>query len=154
MIRAARESDAAEIARIINLAFEVERGFRRGERTSESEVRELMGNEAFFVAEVDGRLVGAIEARVDGAAGYFGMLAVDPSARRGGVGAALVRTAEGHCRGLGCTRMTLSTGEERAELIPWYEKMGYRLTDVRVSSNPAFKRPIRVVTLERPLAGP
>src|SRR5437899_1154365 len=38
-IRRATASDADEIARIINAAFEMEREFRRGERTSPSEVR-------------------------------------------------------------------------------------------------------------------
>ena len=37
-IRQATASDADKVARIINVAFEIEREFRRGERTSPSEV--------------------------------------------------------------------------------------------------------------------
>src|SRR2546422_8133606 len=152
-IRRATALDANEIARIINAAFEVEQEFRRGERTSSSEVLSSISlrNERFLVAEDGGRLVGAVEVRVDGDSGYFGMLAVDASVRRGGIGRALVEAAEAHCRGAGCSVMTMSTGENRTELIPYYEKMGYRVAAVEPSTNPAFKYPIRVVKMEKPL---
>src|SRR4051812_8650348 len=139
----ATDADAVEIARIINAAFEIEREFRKGERTSPAEVRRLMAKDAFLVAEREGRLIGAVEVRVRGTAGYFGMLAVDTAARRGGVGRALVQAAEEHCRRAGCTVMTMSTGEDRSELIPYYEKIGYRVTRIEPSTNEAFKRAIR-----------
>jgi len=52
-IRQAEPSDADAIARIINAAFEVEREFRRGPRTSPSEILTSMStkNEIFLVAE-------------------------------------------------------------------------------------------------------
>jgi ribosomal protein S18 acetylase RimI-like enzyme len=152
MIRWAKEAEAGQVAGIINAAFEIEREFRQGERTSASEIRELIKRQSLLVAERDGRLIGAVEVRVTGATGYFGMLAVDASARSGGVGRALVEAAEEHCRGAGCTVMTMSTGEERAELIPYYEEMGYRVTSIEPSSRAAFKRVIRVVKMEKRLS--
>jgi ribosomal protein S18 acetylase RimI-like enzyme len=152
MIRPAIESEAEEVARIINSAFEIEREFRSGERTSAAEVRELMRREVVLVAEQEGRLAGVVDVRVDGTTGYFGMLAVDASARRAGVGRALVEAAEEFCRRAGCTVMTLSTGEERHELFPYYRGMGYRVVDVRTSSSAAFKRPIHVVSMAKRLA--
>lgn len=151
MIRLATNAEAEEIARIINAAFEIEREFRQGERTSGSEIRRLMNRETFLVAEQMGRLIGAVEVRVQGTIGYFGMLAVDPSARRAGVGRALVEAAENHCRAAGCTVMTMSTGEDRTELIPYYERMGYRVTAIEPSASPAFKRVIRIVKMEKAL---
>jgi len=150
-IRRASEAEAEEIARIINAAFEIEREFRRGERTSAQEIRASIARGEVLVAEEAGRLLGAIEVRIDGATGYFGMLAVEANVRRGGIGRALVEAAEDRCRRAGCTVMTMSTGEERAELIPYYRKMGYGLTLVEASSSPAFKRPIRVVHMAKPL---
>ena len=94
-----------------------------------------MERETFPVAEQDGRLVGAVEVRTSGAVGYFGMLAVDAGERRAGLGRALVEAAEEHCRRSGCTVMTMSTGEDRTELIPYYEKMGYRVTATERSDN-------------------
>ena len=151
MIRWARPPEAEQIARIINLAFEVEREFRRGERTSATEIRELIERGSILAFEEDGRLIGAVEVRVTGATGYFGMLAVDTAFRKGGVGRALVEAAEEHCRSAGCTVMTMSTGEDRTELIPYYGKMGYRVTRIEPSTSAAFKRAIRVVTMEKPL---
>jgi ribosomal protein S18 acetylase RimI-like enzyme len=152
MIRWAKEAEAGQVAGIINAAFEIEREFRQGERTSASELRDLIKRQSLLVAERDGRLIGAVEVRVAGATGYFGMLAVDASSRRGGVGRALVEAAEEHCRGAGCTVMTMSTGEERAELIPYYEEIGYRVTSIEPSSRAAFKRVIRVVKMEKRLS--
>jgi predicted N-acetyltransferase YhbS len=152
-IRQAAASDAEAIARIINAAFEIEREFRRGERTSASEILSSISAQhgMFLVAEDGGRLVGAVEVRVQGDAGYFGMLAVDTTVRRGGIGRALVEAAEAHCRAAGCAVMTMSTGENRTELIPYYGKMGYRVTATEPSPNPAFKYPIRVVRMEKRL---
>ena len=151
VIRWANGVEAEQIARIINAAFEIERELRKGDRTSASRIRDLIERRAVLVAENDGRLIGAVEVRVDGAAGYFAMLAVDAAARRGGTGRALVEAAEEHCRRSGCTAMTMSTGEDRAELIPYYEKMGYRVTGIELSTSAAFKRAIRVVKMEKRL---
>jgi ribosomal protein S18 acetylase RimI-like enzyme len=152
VIRQAKEEESEEIARIINVAFEIEREFRQGERTSASEIRDLIGRGSLLVADHDGRLIGAIEVRVRGATGYFAMLAVDAPSRRGGVGRELVQAAEEHCRRAGCTVMTMSTGEDRRELIPYYEKMGYRVTSIEPSTKAAFKHAIRVVNMEKPLS--
>ncbi len=150
-IRPAAVYEAEEIARIVNDAFAVEREFRRGDRTSPHEVRELMKRESFVVAEHDGQIDGVVEVRAEGETGYFGMLAVRPQARKSGLGRALVAAAEDLCRRAGCSVMTLSTGEDRRELFPYYAAMGYRIVDVRPSSSAAFKRVIRVVTMAKPL---
>jgi GNAT superfamily N-acetyltransferase len=151
VIRKATDRDAAGIARIINAAFEVEREFRQGERTSPGEIARLLERDLFFVAEEDGRLIGAVHTSIDGATGYFGMLAVDPALQRGGTGRALLAAAEAHCRNAGCTKMTMSTGEDRKELIPYYERVGYRVTSIEPSTSPAFKRPIRIVKMAKDL---
>ena len=150
-IRPALEAEAEQVACIINAAFEIEREFRHGERTSAHQIRALIGRDEVLVAEEAERLVGAIQVRIDGTTGYFAMLAVDAGARRSGVGRALVEAAEERCRGAGSTVMTMSTGEDRAELIPYYAKMGYRVTAIEASANPAFKRPIRVVHMAKRL---
>jgi ribosomal protein S18 acetylase RimI-like enzyme len=148
MIRLATKEDAPAIARVINAAFEVEREFRRGDRTSAAEILALLQHDTFLVddrlvGDQEGRIAGAVHVRTAGAVGYFGMLAVDAEAR--------LEAAEDHCRKAGCSTMTLSTGEDRKELIPWYERLGYRVTSTELSTNPAFSRPIRVVHMAKPL---
>jgi ribosomal protein S18 acetylase RimI-like enzyme len=151
MIRRATPSDASDIARVINAAFQVEREFRHGDRTSPTKIRALLQKDQILVAELDGAIAGAVHVRVTGPVGYFGMLAVDPQASGAGLGRSLLDAAEEHCRRAGCSTMTLSTGEERSELIPWYERRGYRVDSVEVSTDTAFKRPIRVVHMSRRL---
>jgi ribosomal protein S18 acetylase RimI-like enzyme len=151
VFRRGENSDASEIARVVNAAFEVEREFRQGERTSAGEIATLLERDVFFVAEEHGRLIGAIHTSIDGTTGYFGMLAVDPALQRGGVGRALLSAAEEHCRKAGCTKMTMSTGEDRTELIPYYERVGYRVTAIEPSTSRAFKRPIRIVKMAKDL---
>jgi len=152
MIRRATQADAERIARVINAAFEVERDFRKGDRTSPAKIRALLENDPFLVSTTgDGSIAGAVHVRIAGSVGYFGMLAVDPQASGAGLGRALLDAAEDLCRAAGCSTMTLSTGEERTELIPWYERRGYRITSVESSTSSAFSRPIRVVHMAKPL---
>jgi predicted N-acetyltransferase YhbS len=151
MIRPATKADAPAIARVINEAFEVEREFRKGERTSVGQIIELLERDTFLVAEQEGRIVGAVDVRTAGAVGYFGMLAVDAEMRGAGLGRALLEAAEEHCRLAGCSTMTLSTGEDRKELIPWYERLGYRVASVQPSTSSAFSRTIQVVHMAKTL---
>jgi predicted N-acetyltransferase YhbS len=128
-IRVAGSEEAEPIARIVNAAFEVERPFRlHGERTSPENVRQLMlEGKTFFVAEEDGRIVGSVFVRITGHTGYFGMLSVDPSLQRSGIGRALREHAEEFCRHNGCSEMTLTTGDFRTELVPYYARAGYKV---------------------------
>ena len=151
MIRRATASDASDIARVVNAAFQVEREFRHGDRTSPAEIRALLEKDPILVADVHGAIAGVVHVRVTGSVGYFGMLAVDPQASGAGLGRSLLDAAEEHCRRAGCSTMTLSTGEERTGIIPWYERRGYRIQSVELSTDAAFKRPIRVVHMSRRL---
>ncbi len=108
--------------------------------------------DTFFVAEQEGRVVGSVFVRITGGTGYFGMLAVDPALQRSGIGRALREHAEAFCRGRGCTQMTLSTGDFRTELLPYYARAGYAV--VGTEPGPAewsFAKPFRVVHMAKPL---
>lgn len=122
------------------------------ERTSERDIRELMQSVTFFVAEQDGRIVGAVLARVNGTRGYFGMLSVADGMRRTGIGRALREHAEQFCRQNGCTEMTLTTATFRTKLIPYYERAGYRVT--AIEPGPAewgFIKPFEMVRMAKRL---
>src|SRR5438309_6648318 len=109
-VSTADQHDAPAIARVVNAAFQVERDYRRGDRTSAVEVTRLMQGGIFLVARQNDRVTGAVYVRVTGQTGYFGMLAVEPSFQRFGIGRALREAAADYCRGRGCSVVTLSTG--------------------------------------------
>jgi predicted N-acetyltransferase YhbS len=153
-IRTATIDDTSEITRVVNAAFQVERHMRvpGRERTSEQNIRELMREVTFFVAEQNGRIVGAVLARVNGATGYFGMLSAAEELRGSGIGRALRERAEQFCKEHGCTEMTLTTGAFRHELLPYYHRAGYSI--VRVEPGPAeweFNQPFEVVHMTKRL---
>lgn len=83
-----------------------------------------------LLARQDGVLTGCVQIsdRGDGLA-YLGMLSVDPVRQAGGLGRRLVAAAEvaAHDQfGAMCMEMTVIV--QRAELIAWYERLGYERT--------------------------
>ncbi|HEY0565701.1 MAG TPA: GNAT family N-acetyltransferase [Terriglobales bacterium] len=151
-IREAGASDSAAIAVIVNAAFQVEKEFRDGQRTSQAQVLTDMQRGTFLVASDGNAILGAVFVKVNGNKGYFGMLSVDPKLQRGGVGRSLLTAAEHFCRERGCEVMTLSTGSVRQELLPYYAKSGYLITKVEPApSNAPFTRPIDIVHMEKKL---
>jgi len=151
-IRQATESDVTGMVAIVNAAFRVERSFRPGDRTSREDILQRMQTNIFLVALVDNEINGTVEVRVNGTTGYFGMLAVDPTLQRAGIGRSLCDAAEQYCRGRGCTEMTLSTGKVRSDLIPYYRKLGYDITSIDPApENGPFSKPIEIVRMAKPL---
>lgn len=124
-----READARDIewiTHLINRAFEVEAFFAVGNRTSEAQVRAKLEVGAFFVAELHGRVVGCVHVeRREGARAYIGMLAVDPSHQRMGIGPQLMQAAEQHCVQARCVEALITVINLRTELRPFYHRLGY-----------------------------
>jgi ribosomal protein S18 acetylase RimI-like enzyme len=64
-----------------------------------------------------------------GGLGYFGMFAVEPTRQAGGLGRAVLAEAERRASvDLAATRLEMGVIAQRAELIAWYERRGYRRT--------------------------
>lgn len=62
---------------------------------------------------------------------YLGLLTVDPSRQSGGHGKTLLARAEAWAADIGADRIEMTVIEQRAELIAWYERRGYRVTGER-----------------------
>jgi ribosomal protein S18 acetylase RimI-like enzyme len=89
----------------------------------------MMRKGIFFVAENDtGAIVASVYVELNGARGYFGMLAVAPSHQGLGLGGRMMRTAEDYCRQHGCRHMDIKVLSLRTELPPLYRKFGYTET--------------------------
>lgn len=72
--------------------------------------------------DADGRPVGTARLRVEGDTGHIGRVCVLADARRGGLGAALVREALSELRALGASRATLGA---QCQALRFYEKLGF-----------------------------
>ena len=86
--------------------------------------------ETFLGARRDGRLVGAISFKRDGATVDIHRLVVDPAAFRGGVATALLDALE--AREAAAEHWTVGTGAANAPARALYERRGYAVTEERV----------------------
>jgi N-acetylglutamate synthase-like GNAT family acetyltransferase len=82
-VRRAQPSDAPALAELVNRAYEVERFFVEGERTSADEVARML--RGFLVLENQGSLAAAVYVESEQDSGYIGMLSVDPGLQGGGL---------------------------------------------------------------------
>ena len=153
-LRTAGPADAGAITTVINAAYQVERFFIDGDRTSEDEVRRYMAKGAFLVAEEDGRPAGCVYIEQRGDRGYFGLLAVDPAQHGKGLGRTLVEAAEERLRRAGCIAMDISVVDLRTELPPFYRRLGYVETGTAPFPDPEkATRPCHFILMSKPLNG-
>ena len=85
-----------------------------------------------LVAELDGRLVGYVSCHLDPAAGAgsIGLIAVDESARRGGLGVTLSRGAVAWCRDRGAQQMSVVTQGRNAAALRTFQRAGFLVDSV------------------------
>ena len=121
-----------------------------GQRIDVEMLRDLLETPGtnVLVAESDG-LVGCCEISLpaDTSVALFGMFAVDPTRQAEGIGRALLGEAERTAVAeWGATQMRLSIIHLRDELIAWYARRGYTVTDETLAfpyGDERFGRPRR-----------
>ena len=80
----------------------------------------------FFVATVEGNVVGTILGGYDGHRGWIYSVAVSPLNRRRGIGSgAFIRRLEARSSERGCLKVNLQVRTSNAGVIAFYEKLGY-----------------------------
>lgn len=138
--RAAAAADISAVVALVESAYRGDSGRRGwttesdlldGQRTDVDDVAGLIGAPASMVllAEDGDRLLACCHVALKNGAGYFGMFAVNPDLQNGGLGKALLAEAERVVReDWQCGAMRMTVIEQRAELIAWYERRGYRRT--------------------------
>ena len=125
-IRVAAHADAENITSVINSAFRIaELFFVDGPRVSKTEVEQLLEKGSFLLAESDGKLNGCVYVELRGQRSYLGLLSVDPSCQKSGVGSVLMLEAENYCRERGSQFMDIYIVNLREELPDYYGRRGY-----------------------------
>lgn len=164
-LRLATPDDAPALAKLINLAFQVERSFKIGDRTDPQQVRERFGAGSFYIVERNEGAIGCVyidvarsglggTGAIGAGAGYIGMLAVHPAQQGKGLGRQLMSFAESELRSRGCTRLQLRIVSLRPELLDFYHRQGYRETGTTTYPFPEkVSQPIHFVNMEKPSNG-
>jgi GNAT superfamily N-acetyltransferase len=130
-LRAATPADIDVLVPLINDAYDFTEHhvFPDTRRCDRGDVTKLIGE--ITVAEIDGPSGARIAAciRIDTSAdpAHYGLLAVDVSLHRSGLGSLLVEHAEARAREAGATAVRIETVKQ-AGLIPFYLKREYRVT--------------------------
>jgi ribosomal protein S18 acetylase RimI-like enzyme len=123
--RVAIADDRPRVIPLINSAFSIET-FLDYTRTDEVRLAFLMEKGSILLAEdASGHLLGSVYTELRGRRGYLGMLAVDPSHQRSGLGRRIVEAAEERFRQQGCEAVDISVLSLRPELPPIYRRFGY-----------------------------
>lgn len=94
----------------------------------------------FFVAVVDGVVVGTIMAGYDGHRGWLYSLAVTPDRRHQGLGSALVQHAERALMARGCLKVNLQIVQGNSAVAAFYQTLGYRVEE-RISMGKLLQKP-------------
>lgn len=150
--RDATANDADVVARLINVAFLVEQFFIERDRTNPESVRRLMKSGKFLLADDGPNLLACIYLELRGEHGYFGMLSVDPSRQRTGLGRQLIAAAEQYFRGAGCRYSDLKIVDVRTDLLALYQRQGYVETGTAKYDDPApTKMPVHFIKMSKRL---
>ncbi|MFT4064891.1 GNAT family acetyltransferase [Paraburkholderia sp.] len=126
-----RRFDASDTDAVIALwqqAFPEYRDVTRPQRNPRLSIANKLATqpELFFVAVLDGRLVGTVMGGYDGHRGWLYSLAVDEAVRRHGIGTRLVAHVENALTALGCPKLNLQVLSAKSDIRAFYEALGYR----------------------------
>lgn len=135
-------ADVVELNKLVNSAYRgdssrqgwtTEADILDGTRIDEDILKEVIQrpDTTVLLYKENQFLLGCVELRKDGQKIYLGMLSVMPNTQGKGVGKKLLKKAEEFAVEQGCTKIYMTVISVRTELIDWYVRHGYDLTDER-----------------------
>jgi len=152
-LRIAGNGDAEGLMDLINAAFRKAESFIIDrDRVDLEVVQSLLAKGEFLVADDEGALAGCVYLEPRGERAYLGLLSVDPTRQKAGVGSMLMREAELHCVRTGCRFMDLRIIDLRKDNYAFYQRRGYVETGTEpFPSDLDTKLPCHFVNMSKPL---
>lgn len=141
--REATHDDVADVVALVESAYRgdssragwtTEADLLHGRRTDEALVGEIVdaSEGVLLLAIHEGSTTACCQLEKRGARAYFGLFAVSPRAQGSGIGKQLIAHAESYAaRQWGSEQMEMTVLRQRADLIAFYERRGYRDTGTR-----------------------
>lgn len=124
-LRFASDADVEKLVTLINSAFVVEQVAIEGDRIDRIGVQKYMAAGRFLILESGDLMLGCVYLEKRGQRGYLGLLAVHPVQQSRGIGRRLASEAEKYLCEQGCGAVDLRVISARAELVPFYENLGF-----------------------------
>ena len=126
-VRAYLESDETAVVALWRQVF----SDVSGRNDPEKDIKRKLDvqRELFLVATSGSELVGTAMAGYDGHRGWVHYLAVHPDHRRQGIGTALMRSVEERLTRMGCPKLNLQVRATNQVVLPFYERLGYRVEE-------------------------
>jgi ribosomal protein S18 acetylase RimI-like enzyme len=121
-----REATRADVSAVLELWAQARSAAAVTPDDAES-VQRLIERSSLLVAEVDGRVVGALVVGWDGWRGNMYRLAVLPEFRRRGIGRRLVEAGHDSLRAQGARRVTALVAHDEADATGLWRAAGYEL---------------------------
>lgn len=140
-INIATAADAAAITVLLNSAYRGEQSkkgwtteadlIQGNIRSTVENVTEIIEKEGsnFLVSKNEQELIACVNLQQHNQKIYLGMFAVKPILQGGGIGKALLHAAEEWCLYKSCSCIYMTVVNVRTELIDWYCRHGYTVTD-------------------------
>lgn len=140
-IRFAQLSDVVLLEKLVNSAYRgdssrkgwtTEADLLDGIRTNQEQLsQQISGNQSTMLVYEDENKqpVACVYLENKTTALYLGMLTVQPDLQAAGIGKKLLQAAEEYARELGKNAIQMTVISVRDELIAWYVRRGYQLTD-------------------------
>lgn len=131
-IRPVTPADADSVVALWRVVFPEYGDPSRPQRDPRANIERKLafGDRLFWLAEIDGRVVGTAMAGYDGHRGWLYSLGVHPEARRSGLGRALLAEAERTLAALGCPKVNLQVLSANAGAKTFWQRVGYAQDDV------------------------
>ena len=137
-VRAFSDGDRRQVVALWNLVFPGAPAHKDPDENINQKLR--LQRELFFVAVDGDRVLGTAMGGYDGHRGWVYRVAVHPSHRRRGIGAALMQRVEEALVALGCSKLNLQTGVGNEKALAFYESLGFK-AEPRVSMGKLLRVP-------------
>ena len=168
VIARAEPNDVAELNALVNSAYRgesskqgwtTEADLLDGQRTDDEMLQDMISpsNAMMLKATSDHKIIGCVYLRQDNDRLYLGMLTVQPTLQGSGIGKLLLKASEQQAKDMSCRAVYMTVITVRQELIDWYLRHGYHLTDETQpfkTGDPRFgipKQPLEFYVLEKTL---
>ena len=138
----AKKENIKDMENIINTAYRKisangwtgESHLLSGIRVNESMLEEILKDENIrtFLAKKDDKVLATIQVKKEGSALIVGLFAVCTEVQSSGIGKKLLDFAENRAKEIfkDCTKFVMEVISSRSELIAYYNRRGYKNTDV------------------------